>query len=167
MIISCPNCEKQFKIDTSQIPAKGRNLQCGSCGYTWFYKIEDVNSEMTTLNDEQSDNEIETKKIISDIKKSFEHNEIKSNKKPLKNEKKVKKLQENQKSTSKKTNEINSGSKFFSNLAVSVISFVALIILIDTLKEPIINIFPGSEIILLNLFETLQDIKLFIIDLFN
>ena len=167
MIISCPNCKKQFKIDTSQIPAKGRNLQCGSCGNIWFYKIEDLNSEITTLNDEQSDNEIETKKIISDIEKTFEYNEIKSNKKPLKNEKKVKKLQENQKSTSKKTNEINSGSKFFSNLVVSVISFVALIILIDTLKEPLINIFPGSEIIFLNLFETLQDIKLFIIDLFK
>ena len=167
MIISCPNCEKQFKIDTSQIPIKGRNLQCGSCGHTWFYKIKNVSSEMTTLNNEQSDNEIETKKIISDIEKTFEYNEIKSNKKPLKKEKKVKKLQENQKSTSKKTNEINSGSKFFSNLVVCVISFVALIILIDTLKEPLINIFPGSEIILLNLFETLQDIKLFIIDLFN
>ncbi len=166
MIISCPNCEKQFKIDTSQIPATGRNLQCGSCGHTWFYKIEDVNSEITSLNDEQSDNEIETKDK-SDIEKTFEYNEIKSNKKPLKNEKKVKKLQENQKSTSKKTNEVNSGSKFFSNLVVCVVSFVALIILVDTLKEPLINIFPGSEIILLNLFETLQDIKLFIIDLFN
>ena len=166
MIISCPNCKKQFKIDTSQIPAKGRNLQCGSCGHTWFYKIEDVNSEITSLNYEQSDNEIETKNI-SDIEKTFEYNEIKSNKKPLKNEKKVKKLQENQKSTAKKTNEVNSGSKFFSNLVVCVVSFVALIILVDTLKEPLINIFPGSEIILLNLFETLQDIKLFIIDLFN
>ena len=167
MIISCPNCEKQFKIDTSQIPTKGRNLQCGSCGHTWFYKIEDVSSEVTTLKDEQSNNEIETKKIISDIEKTFEINEIKSNKRPLKNEKKVKKLQENQKSTSKKINEVNSGSKFFSNLVVCVISFLALIIFIDTLKKPLINIFPGSEIILLNLFETLQDIKLFIIDLFN
>ena len=42
---------------------------------------------------------------------------------------------------------------------------VALIILVDTLKAPIINVFPGVEIMLFNLFETLQDIKLFIIDL--
>ena len=167
MIISCPNCKKQFKIDTSQIPAKGRNLQCGSCGQTWFYKIEDKSSEILTLKDEQSNNKIETKKIISDNEKTFEYNEIKSNKKPLKIEKKVKKLQENQKSTSKKTNEFHPGSKFISYLVVCVISFVALLILIDTLKKPLINIFPGSEIILLNLFETLQDIKLFIIDFFN
>ena len=167
MIITCPNCKKQFKIDTSQIPTKGRNLQCGSCSHTWFYKIEDKRSEMLTLNDEQSNNEIETKKIIKDIEKTFEYNEIKSNKKPIKNENKNKNFQKNQKTTSKKDNKVNSGSKFFSNLVVCIISFIALIILIDTLKEPLINIFPRSEIILLNLFETLQDIKLFIIDLIN
>jgi len=50
-------------------------------------------------------------------------------------------------------------------LIVFIISFVALIVLLDTLKTPLINVFPGLEIILFNLFETLQDIKLFIIDL--
>jgi len=43
---------------------------------------------------------------------------------------------------------------------------VALIILIDTLKTPLINFFPGLEIVLFNLFEILKDIKLFIIDLY-
>ena len=54
---------------------------------------------------------------------------------------------------------------FFSYLLVFIISFVALIILIDTLKSPLINFFPGLEVILFNLFETLKDVKLFIIDL--
>jgi len=56
-------------------------------------------------------------------------------------------------------------SKLFSYLIVFFISFVALIILVDTLKTPLINVFPGLEVILFNLFETLKDIKLFIIDL--
>jgi len=56
-------------------------------------------------------------------------------------------------------------SDFFSYLLVFLISFVALIILLDTLKSPLINVFPGLEIVLFNLFETLKDIKLFIIDL--
>ena len=56
-------------------------------------------------------------------------------------------------------------SDFFSYLLVFLISFVALIILLDTLKSPIINVFPGLEIVLFNLFETLKDVKLFIIDL--
>ena len=60
----------------------------------------------------------------------------------------------------------NTSGKFFSYIIVFFISFVALIILIDTLKTPLINIFPGLEVILFNLFETLKDIKLFIIDLY-
>ena len=59
----------------------------------------------------------------------------------------------------------STGSKFFSYLLVLIISFVAFIILIDTLKSPLINLFPELELILFNLFETLKDIKLFIIDL--
>ena len=54
---------------------------------------------------------------------------------------------------------------FFSYLLVSIISFIALLIFVDTLKSPLINLFPGLEIILFNLFETLKDIGLFIIDL--
>ena len=60
----------------------------------------------------------------------------------------------------------NTSGKFFSYLLVSIISFVALIILIDTLKVPLIAVFPGLEILLFNLFEILKDIKLFIIDLY-
>ena len=56
-------------------------------------------------------------------------------------------------------------SKFLSYIIVLIISFSVFIILIDTLKTPLIDIFPGLEILLFNLFETLQDIKLFIIDL--
>ena len=54
---------------------------------------------------------------------------------------------------------------FFSYLLVLIISFVAVLILVDTLKSPLINLFPGLEIVLFNLFETLKDIGLFIIDL--
>ena len=54
---------------------------------------------------------------------------------------------------------------FFSYFIVFIISIIALFILVDTLKSPLINAFPALEIILFNLFETLKDIKLFIIDL--
>ena len=40
-----------------------------------------------------------------------------------------------------------------------------LTIIIVTIKSPLINLFPGLEIILFNLFETLKDIELFIVDL--
>ena len=56
-------------------------------------------------------------------------------------------------------------SKFFSYLIVFIITLGAIIILLDSLKTPLINIFPRLEILLFNLYETLKDIKLFIKDL--
>ena len=164
MIITCPNCNKQFKIDNSLIPDEGRDLQCGSCNHVWFYNIQEKNNEVLELKKEIISEDIETKAVNKDDKieeKQKQEEIIKTeinNKKKEKNSEKLKNT-----TTSKKTE--NNGSKFFSYLIVFIISFVALIILLDTLKTPIINVFPGLEIILFNLYETLQDIKLFIIDL--
>ena len=75
-----------------------------------------------------------------------------------------KKIVHHSKTKNKKTKK-NIGSKFFSYLIVLIISFIALIILLDTFKTPLYSVFPYLETILFSLFETLQDIKLFIIDL--
>ena len=160
MIISCPNCNKQFKIDNSLIPDKGRDLQCGSCNHVWFYNIEKENNEVLKLNEEIISKDIENK----DDKKNEKKEPIEKIKTEASGEVKVKISEKQKKLPTSKTTE-NKGSKFFSYLIVSIISFVALIILLDTLKTPLINVFPGLEIVLFNLFETLQDIKLFIIDL--
>ena len=156
MIISCPNCNKQFKINPSLIPDNGRDVKCGSCDHVWFYKIEENKIEPLPLSDDFADKEIEDEinnKIVENINESNDVSLQKDiddkNDKPVKN--KIKK---------------NTSGKFFSYLVVSIISFVALIILIDTLKVPLINVFPGLEILLFNLFEILKDIKLFIIDLY-
>ena len=159
MIITCPNCNKQFKIDNSLIPDEGRDLQCGSCNNVWFYKVEEENTDALQLKEEIIKKEIETKTENEEEKKSLEKIKTKIN-----NEKKDK-ISENQKTVSVSKNKDYKVSKFFSYLIVLIISFVALIILLDTLKAPLINVFPGLEIILFSLFETLQDIRLFIIDL--
>ena len=46
------------------------------------------------------------------------------------------------------------------------INYIAIIILIDTFKEPISLYIPNIEVILYNLYETIEDIKLFFKDLF-
>ena len=160
MIITCPNCNKQFKIDNSLIPDEGRDLQCGNCNHVWFYNIEEKKDDVLKLNKEiiSKDNE------IKDDTKEEKKQSFKKFKTEINNEKKVK-ISEKQKKTTPTKNTENKGSKFFSYLIAFIISLVGLIILLDTLKNPLINVFPGLEIILFNLFETLQDIKLFIIDL--
>ena len=164
MIITCPNCNKQFKIDNSLIPDEGRDLQCGSCNHIWFYNIQEKNNEVLELKQEIISEDIETKAENKEDKIE-EKQQPKEIIKTEINNKKKEKNSENQKNTATLKKPENKGSKFFSYLVVFIISFVALIILLDTLKTPLIDVFPGLEILLFNLFETLQDIKLFIIDL--
>ena len=163
MIITCPNCNRQFKIDISLIPDEGRDLQCGACSHVWFYKIEQENGEVLKLNDEIASKEIEAKVEKKDEKIEEKKEEFEKINNKINNEKEN--ILKNQSNNDLSKNTPNKGIKLFSYLIVFIISFVALIILIDTLKTPLINVFPGLEIILFNLFETLKDIKLFIIDL--
>ena len=165
MIINCPNCNKRFKINTSLIPVEGRDLKCGSCDHVWFYKIEDKNLEPLSLKEDIINNEdkpeIVDKKIerTNEVKKSSSHSKI-----DTKDKRDLDKIAYKEIPPKNKTK--NTSSKFFSYIFVFIISFVALIILIDTLKTPLINIFPGLEAVLFSLFEMLKDIKLFIIDLY-
>ena len=162
MIISCPNCKKKFQINSTLVPEEGRDLQCGSCKHVWFYKGEIEKSSPLTLNDDLVNNEIKDNLLTKKIENINDNNKSTIQEKSKNKETKIKDTSDNKKIETK--NE-NTGGNFFSYLIVLIISFIALIILVDTLKTPIINVFPGAEIILFNLFETLQDIKLFIIDL--
>ena len=161
MIISCPNCRKQFRIDTSLIPDEGRDVQCGSCNYIWFYQIKNENSSTLQLNEVINNADADSdlvKKKDEDIFK----NKVPSlkNKDDLNNE-----ISKNEQKQVVNKNIKKNGINFFSYLIVFFISIIAVIILLDTLKTPLIDIFPRLEILLFNLYETLQDIKLFIIDL--
>ena len=162
MIIECPSCKKKFNIDINLIPAEGRNLQCGSCDRVWFYKKEDPILEPLQINE---DIVIEKKEDSENLNKDKLKDEL--IKKPVEENKKTESELSNIKKTNSKPEVINKNqsSKFFSYLIVFIISLGALIILLDTLKTPLINIFPGIEVLLFNLYETLKDIKLFIIDL--
>ena len=162
MIVICPSCKKNFNLDINLITSEGRDLQCGSCEHIWFYKKQEPISETPQINQdisikekEDSDKLNEDKSKNQFIKKLVEEN------KKAKSELSTIKETESKTEVIKKTQ----SSKFFSYLIVFIISLGALIILLDTLKTPLIIIFPGLELLLFNLYETLKDIKLFIIDL--
>ena len=162
MIIECPCKKKKFYIDINLIPTEGRNLQCGSCDRVWFYKKEELISEPPQVSEDI---------VIKEKEDSDKLNDDKSKdqliKQPVEENEKAKSKLSTINETEKKSDEIKKtkSSKFFSYLIVFLISLGALIILLDTLKTPLVNIFPGLEVLLFNLYETLKDIKLFIIDL--
>ena len=162
MIIACPSCNKQFKIKDTLIPTKGRNLQCGSCNHNWFYKIENKTAEPIKLEENIEEKVIKPTENNLSISNNTELSKAKLNQELDKDIKKDNIIHNSD--LPKKSRNITFG-KFLSYIIVSIISFAVFVILIDTLKTPLIDIFPGLEILLFNLFETLQDIKLFIIDL--
>jgi len=162
MIITCPSCKKKFNIDINLIPSEGRDLQCGSCEHIWFYKKQETISEPLKINED-----ITIKEEEDSDKLNVDRSKDQLIKKPVEENKKAKSELSTFKKTESKTEVIKKtqSSKFFSYLIVFIISLGALIVLLDTLKTPLINIFPGLEVLLFNLYETLKDIKLFIIDL--
>ena len=157
MIISCPACKKKFEIDANLIPTEGRNLQCGSCLNVWFYKLEknilDLDIKDNTTDLDEDNNEI----IIKEDKKK----EISTTKNKDSENRKDKALVRYEKKT--KLSLINFIGYFF----VLILSFVALLIILDTFEPLLLRIFPNLELILFNFYETLLDIYLFTKDLFK
>ena len=158
MIIECVNCSKKFDVNSDLIPSAGRTIQCGSCNHVWFYKKGQENQSLK--------NEIKSKddELSSKV--------IQKNKPKIKDIEKKRKLSSNQKISSQKSEIVKyepkssfSFGKLLSYILVIIISFIALILILDTFKIQLYNIFPRLEIFLFNLYETLKDIQLFIKDL--
>ena len=163
MIIDCTNCSKKFEVNSSLIPENGRTIQCGYCNHVWFYKpqIDAQKNETTSdFNENQNDNEDDISLTNNELDQNHDNQEEK--KIFNTNEKLISDIIE-EKNKTKKTFGI---SKFLSYLLVSIISFIALIIVLDTFKSPLSNTIPGLEIFLYNFFETLKDLYLFIKNLF-
>jgi len=161
MIISCTNCNKKFEINSDLIPDTGRLLACGGCNYEWFYtkeKLVDSQAQEIEKKDLSTDSSVKKIEIteisdqvnISEPSENFIDNDIKNNS--------VDKI------GSKKLNN-KVGINLLSWILIFLLSFVALVILIDTFKSPIGLFIPNIELILFNLYETLKDILLFVQDL--
>ena len=169
MIISCNNCNKKFNIDSTLIPDKGRLLQCASCDHKWFFKREVLEKKITPINKDTSIDNVnifdQNNSLINDEESVSDapNDEVKVD---LEEETKEKieinideRLQENTKPKKQKN------FKILNIFVVTIISFVAFIIIIDTFKYPIGKIVPNVEFILYNLYESIKDISLFIRDL--
>ena len=172
MLITCNNCNKNFEIDSSLIPEKGRLLQCYSCSYQWFFKkrIIDKLKPIITVN-KPGDLEVSPikKKILveSENPESIDLLDRSNQDSSL-----IKKISIKDKTERKKNNELiikSSTNKIRYNILsltiVFIISFIALILILDTFQKPISSVVPNIELILYNLYESINDIVLFFTDL--
>ena len=165
MIINCIKCDKKFEVNASLIPDNGRTIQCGSCNHVWFYKPEielsknEIKAEITSP--KSNNNDLENKKIDNVNEKLSETEDTNDHENIAKTESSSDEvINENKKTTF-------SVSKFLSYFLVFLITFIALIIVLDTFKTPLSSIIPGLEIFLYNFFETLKDLYLFLKNLLN
>ncbi len=148
MLVICESCNKKFIIDDDLIPESGRLLQCGSCEHKWFFQKKNKEDQ----NIEKTINKKNIKKKVQKIQKfNIEENEeIHNNSDET--------IDSDSKKIKKKIN-------FFKTFVVLIISIIALILILDTFKEPLSAHIPNIKITLTNLYLTLNDISLFLKDL--
>ena len=176
MIITCNNCNKNFDADSSLIPEKGRLVQCISCDHKWFFKKEILkkfaptvktkafNEEPTAFKDDTTKIEAESTKTIKLLDETTEVLPIKEKILIQSNHETEKNKKENKEINIKKS--INKKNYNILGLTiVFIISFTALIIVLDTFQKPVSMLVPNFEFILYNLYETVKDIVLFLTDL--
>jgi len=165
MIIKCENCNKKFDINDDLIPETGRLVKCSNCKNTWFYKH---NNEIY-INPSSIDNNIIDKNNINNHDKTIftninDHPENTS----VKNiNLKKNNLENNLNETSKKNLKKDILKIYFNYLSIIIISFIGLLLIIDTFKVSISKYIPGVIPLLNNLYASLADLILFIKDLFN
>ena len=161
MIINCIKCTKKFEVNASLVPDGGRTIQCGSCNHVWFYKPKIEQSKNEISSPKSNDDILENKKDDQDNEKSSKTEETNNLENVANTELSSDELiNENKKTTI-------SVNKFLSYFMVILITFIALIIVLDTFKSPLSSIIPGLEIFLYNFFETLKDLYLFIKNLLS
>ena len=156
MIISCENCNKRFEVDDNLIPEQGRLLQCSSCDHKWFFKKTE---KLIEKNEPKKIIKENDNKILSEtfIEKTSEEEEITST---TVNEENLSEI-DSEKPQIKKDKKTN----YLKIFIVIIITFVAIIIIIETFKHQISFIYPDIETLLSNLYESLRDINLFLRDL--
>ena len=148
MIINCENCNKKFNINNNLIGENGRLLQCSACNYKWFYKPLKILDDEVEIDKDDKTNEINNLSSINQEKLSKNKIEHKIKGKLV-----------------KKNNKLQKNYFTLNNFIIIIISFISLIIVIDTFKSNLSIILPGLPIMLNNLYETLNDILLFLKDL--
>ena len=164
MEIQCPNCNKIFKIDKKFITENGRLLQCGSCKYKWFFKpdIKKIEKLISKL-----DYESDTNDNFDEKGSKFEEINVQEENKIVSQNNKIDLQKEVKTEIINKDDKIINIKKinFVKLLIVILISFVALILVLDTFKDAFTSLFPNINFLLNNLYETLKDLFLFLNDL--
>ena len=166
MIITCNNCYKKFNLDSNLIYENGRLLQCNNCMHKWFFKNENINEPDIVIKNTKDNKKLKAVKVKSlKTKKRSDYkvtNNFKTKKISIKNA-----IKNNRNADLIVRKSILKNNYNILKLTiVFFISILALVIVLDTFGTFIAIIEPNIEIYLYNLYEIINDIKLFLKDSF-
>ncbi len=189
MIVVCKNCLKKFAVKDSDIPSRGRTVQCGNCSRRWLQMP--IHSSVTSDNldaDKDSNQDLSKNEFMASDGKKYKFlgsqwaEMLPSGKSGRLARKKISKelnilagkkqdkqnkiIQKSNQSVNQYQEKQNNGMGIFSFLVVLLISVAAIILLLDTFKHQLISFFPNLENYLVYVFETLNNIYIIIKDLF-
>ena len=166
MIIQCNSCEKKFTVPDSAITAKGRLVQCSSCGNQWtkypiIQNLEKTKEKMSKANKLPKQKKKKTKNI--DVY-SEEYFQKKHGIKIIDPSSANNRLNKN-KSKSKLGKKINIGFGFYKYLITFIVFLLTILGLLNLTKDIIVYNYPFLEIYINYFYETLNNLNLIISDI--
>ena len=186
MIIQCKSCQKKFLVSENAIPKEGMEVQCGVCSNTWFQKPKIKKSEIKKKAKPKFKSEKITQEKIetaSDGKKyTFLGKQwavvlpsgkvgrlAKSSIGKELDEKIGKSIDPSVESMSIATsekNEKNQGIGFLTSIFIILIGAIFTIGVLETFKNELVVYWPELEFYLEYVYETLENIRTIVRDLF-
>tara|TARA_E500000331_G_C17239435_1_gene706350 strand:+ start:138 stop:650 length:513 start_codon:yes stop_codon:yes gene_type:complete len=165
MIIQCKSCQKKFVVPDNAVTAKGRLVQCSSCGNKWTqYPIKQKTQKIVNVKNAPKASKKKTKrKKTSGIDVySEEYLQKKHGIKIIDPSSSDIKTKKNSQSKTKKTD--NAGYGFFNYLITFSVLSIFFVGILSFEKSRLSRKFPFLEPYIENFFETLNNFKIIFID---
>ena len=188
MIIECKNCLKKFTVRDSDIPIKGRIVQCSNCSSQWQQMPITPSVTAANLDVDKLDQNLSKNEFMASDGKNYKflgnqwaqilpsgktgrlaRKKISQELNKLAGKKQVKKSKtiDQTAQSADQYQETEKGMGIFSFLIVFIMFVAAIILALDTFKHLLIPFFPDLDNYLLYIFETLNNIYIIIKDLIN
>ncbi len=165
MIIQCESCQKKFVVPDSAVTAKGRLVQCSSCGNKWTqYPIKQKASKVVNVKNitKTSKQKVKRKKTSGIDVYSDEYLQKKHGIKIINPSSSNLKTKGSKKRKTEKKDSLNFG--FFNYLITTSILSIFLVGILNFERSRLSRKFPFLEPYIEGFFETLNNFKIIFID---
>ncbi len=177
MNIRCNSCQKEFIVPDSAIPPTGRLVQCSSCGNKWTqFPVQEksVPKSKVKLQKKELKKEVQSTRSKLPSKKKVSKNKKKTasisvySKEYLKKKHGISLIDPSAHKTNNIKNskkEISIGFGFYNYLIIFSVIVIFLVGLLNHTNEIIISYFPFLENYIYYFYETIENLKILLLDL--